>query len=395
MPSQPQIVVITHGRFHSFDLAEQLQDAGRLGAVFTGYPRFKLKNTRVRPELIRSFPWFVTPYLALTRLRWFPTGPLQEWAWHGGEALSRYAARHLPECGVVTALSGSGREAGREIQRRGGVFVCDRGSTHVRWAERILEEEYEKLGMPWHGIDRRAIENEEIEYEMADAVTLPSRFTLRSFTDMGVPESKLRLVPYGVNVTSFRRSEDRAVNFRVLFVGQLCVRKGLHYLLETFGRLQLPGAELILVGGRTADTETLLRRHPVENLVVAGHLSREGVAREMSRASVMVLPSVEEGLALVMAQALACGCPVIASTHTGAGDLFDDGQEGFIVPPRDTDALADRLVRLYRDPNLAATMGEMAVERVKKLGGWDSYGRLSLKVFDELLVGKGVGVPAC
>ena len=231
-----------------------------------------------------------------------------------------------------------------------------------------MMEEFARLGMPWGGIDKRAMENEETEYEMADAITLPSRFTMRSFTEMGVPESKIRLVPYGVNVTSFHRCAMRSTNFRVLFVGQLCVRKGLHYLLDTFSRLQLPGAELVLVGGRTPETEALLKRHPVENLVIAGHLTREGVAREMSRASVMVLPSVEEGLALVMAQALACGCPVIASTNTGAEDLFDDGQEGFIIEPRDTEALADCLVRLYRCHDLVAAMGEAAVKRVGTLG---------------------------
>jgi glycosyltransferase involved in cell wall biosynthesis len=345
--------------------------------------------------LIKTFPWFVTPYLALTRLSWLPTGALQEWAWRGGEALNRYAGRNLPECGVVTALSGSGREAGREIQRRGGVYVCDRGSTHVRWVERVLAEEYGRLGMPWGGIDRRAMENEEIEYEMADAISLPSRFTRASFIEMGVPASKLRLLPYGVNVQSFHRSEARTENFRVLFVGQLCVRKGLHYLLETFGRLQLPGAELVLVGGRTPDTDALLKRYPVSNLVMLGHLSREDVAREMSRASVMVLPSVEEGLALVMAQALACGCPVIASTHTGAEDLFEDEQAGYIIPPRDTEALADRLLRLYQNRDLVAAMSEMAVRRVQTLGGWESYGDASLKVFDELLSSKGVNGLAC
>ena len=81
-----KVVVITHGQFHSFDLAEQLQDAGRLGAIFTGYPRFKLKNTRVQQELIHTFPWFVTPYLALTRTQLASRWPIAElgMAWRRG-----------------------------------------------------------------------------------------------------------------------------------------------------------------------------------------------------------------------------------------------------------------------------------------------------------------------
>ncbi len=67
------------------------------------------------------------------------------------------------------------------------------------------------------------------------------------------------------------------------------------------------------------------------------------VAELMSRSHVLVLPSVEEGMALVMAQAMACGCPVIATEATGAEDLFTDGVEGFIVPDRDAAALALRM----------------------------------------------------
>ncbi len=88
----------------------------------------------------------------------------------------------------------------------------------------------------------------------------------------------------------------------------------------------------------------------------------------------MVLPSIEEGLALVQAQALACGCPVIASTNTGGEDLFTDGVEGFIVPIRDADAITRGLELLAGDADLQARMSEAALQRVRKLGGWEDYG---------------------
>ncbi len=94
----------------------------------------------------------------------------------------------------------------------------------------------------------------------------------------------------------------------------------------------------------------------------------------MSRSHVLVLPSIEEGLALVQAQALACGCPVICSTNTGGEDLFSDGVEGFIVPVRDPTALADRMQRLADDPALQETMREAALNRVQSIGGWTDYG---------------------
>jgi glycosyltransferase involved in cell wall biosynthesis len=94
----------------------------------------------------------------------------------------------------------------------------------------------------------------------------------------------------------------------------------------------------------------------------------------MSRSHVLALPSIEEGLALVQAQAMACGCPVVCSTNTGGEDLFTDGVEGFIVPIRDPIALAARLQRLADDPDLQRSMREAALGRVRSIGGWKEYG---------------------
>ena len=101
----------------------------------------------------------------------------------------------------------------------------------------------------------------------------------------------------------------------------------------------------------------------------------------MGASHLMVLPSVEEGLALVQGQAMACGCPVLATTATGAEDLFTDGVEGFIVADRDVAALTERMQQVADDPALRRKLSEASLERVKFLGGWDQYGDL----WDELL----------
>jgi glycosyltransferase involved in cell wall biosynthesis len=93
-----------------------------------------------------------------------------------------------------------------------------------------------------------------------------------------------------------------------------------------------------------------------------------------SRASVFVLPSIEEGFGMVLGEAMACGCPVIASTNTGASELISDGTEGFIVPIRSPEVIADRLQQLADEPELRHRMGRAALARVQKLGGWDAYG---------------------
>jgi glycosyltransferase involved in cell wall biosynthesis len=116
-----------------------------------------------------------------------------------------------------------------------------------------------------------------------------------------------------------------------------------------------------------------------------GHVPQQDLKKIMSRSHVMVLPSVEEGMACVQAQAMACGCPVIASENTGARDLFTDGKEGFIVPICDSAAIASRLQMLADDRYLRSRMSSAALERVKSIGGWEGYGETMYQLFAELI----------
>ena len=286
----------------------------------------------------------------------------------------------------MPALSSAGLHTGRSAKRRGIVYVCDRGSTHIRYQERIVAEEYARVGLTWHGIDPRIIDKELAEYELADAITVPSRFVANSFQDEGQYSEKLNIIPYGVNLNIFRNLDSKppAETFRVLFVGQLSVRKGLHDLLAAFARADLPNSNLALAGPDTEDTEYLLARYPVQRLQRLGSLPRRELVLEMARSHVMVLPSIEEGLARVIPEALSCGCPVIITKNTGAEEYVEDLHEGFVVPVRDPDAIADCLTRLYENPELQKAMAAAARARVESLGGWRGYGEASLAVFARL-----------
>ena len=386
----PRVVLTTHGRFHSFDLAEQLQRAGWLRAIYTPYPKFKLRNTRVDPGLIRSFP-YVSALHRLFEGRQAPLALKQALQLQASRAIDAYAWATLPPCDLLMALSASGLATGRAVRQRGGRYVCDRGSTHLRWQMRLLAEEYDRAGIPFAPVHPSLIEREEAEYAEADAITLPSHFAARSFIDSGVDRAKINVVPYGVGLDQFRPTVARDPGFRVLFVGQLTVRKGIGYLLKAFRQAALPDTRLVFVGSPTGETRTLLGNDPLTDVEFTGALSRDQVAAQMSRASVMVLPSIEEGLAMVQAQALACGCPVIATVNAGAEDLFEDGREGFIVPARDSGAIARALTLLYRDSDLLHAMSEAARRRMEQIGGWERYGSEIMALFERLLDGRPSG----
>lgn len=388
------VTLATIGRFHAFDLAAQLHRRGHLAAIYSGYPRRHFRDVAIDPARIRPFPWLQAPIAAAQRLGMMPERLHRDLTWQAHQTLDRYVARTLPDCQVLWAMSSSGLAAGRAAHARNIAYVCDRGSTHIVKQDLLLRAEHEALGLPYAGIDPRLMEKEQAEYAEADAITVPSGFARGSFVEMGIPAAKLHCIPYGVDLGAFRPCAPRDPSFRVLFVGALSLRKGLPYLLQGFARAHLVGATLVLVGPDVAETDAILARYPVPAVERIGPVPRARVAAEMSRASVLVLPSIEEGLALVQAQAMACGCPVIATPNTGAADLFDDGAEGFIVPPRDPQAIADRLGWLRAESDLRGTMGEMAFARVRGLGGWDAYGRAAVALFARLARERGHDVSA-
>ena len=375
------------GKFHLFALARELLKKGMLERIFSGYPSWKLKSEDIPADRLETFPWLQTPYMALGKWGLLGEGRVQrDLAWYAHETLDRHVARRLPDSDILFALSGSGLVCGREAQRRGAKYICDRGSSHIRYQDAILKEEFERWGQTFCGIDPRIIAKEEAEYETADAVSVPSTFAYRSFVEMGVPESKLRKIPYGVDLRRFEKVADpNPESFDVLFVGQVSFQKGVPDLLEAFRRLKHPKKYLRIVGGMSPEMARFLKNSLPDDVEFLGHIPQPKLKQIMSRSYVMVLPSIQEGLALVQAQALACGCPVVGTHHTGAEDLFTDGKEGFVVPIRDPRAIADRLQLLADDPQRRAAMSEAALQRVKEMGGWEEYGNRMAQVMMDLV----------
>lgn len=376
------------GKFHTFDLARELHACGVLAGILTGYPRFKLRAERLPDTSIHTFPWVLGPYMANPIKSRMPRSWIREWENLAATTFGEWAAHALPECDVYVGLSGSALKAGQMQQARGGRYVCDRGSSHIRVQDTLLREEHQAWGMPFDGIDLRAIEREEAEYAQADCITVPSGFVLDSFMGQGIASDRLKLIPYGVNLSRFEpvQSPD-SQRFDVLFVGGMSLRKGVPYLAQAWQQVHHPAKSITFAGAPSSDLIAMMKTAGIwpDDVRVLGHVQQAELKHLMSKSHVLVLPSIEEGLAMVMAQAMACGCPVIASENTGARDLFDDGQEGFIVPIRDSQAIADRLQRLVDEPDLRTRMSTRSLERVQRMGGWRDYGQRALGIYQQLV----------
>ena len=383
-----KVALSTIGKFHTFDLARELYSRNALTAVFTGYPRLKLGNEALPMEIVQTFPWIQAPYMGFPWKHYLPNSVIKEWENVLAITFANYVARNLPECDLYVGLSGSALPAGKKAHQRGAKFICDRGSSHIRAQDQLLREEHELWGVPYAGIDPRNIDREESEYAEADIITVPSTFSYRTFLAQEVPRAKLRVLPYGVNLERFKPVlKPDFSRFDILFVGGMSLQKGIQYLVQAYSKINHPAKSLTFVGTPSPILIDLLKRRGVwpESVKVVGHMPQTELQNIMSRSHVLVLPSIQDGFGMVMAQAMACGCPIIASNHTGGEDLIVDGIEGFIVPIRDVYSLTNKLQEMADKPELRAEMGVKALQKVKNINGWHSYGNQAMRIYREVM----------
>jgi starch synthase len=363
-----------------------MESRGYLTRIYSTFPWQRLKREGVPRERLRSFPWIHTPQVAAGKYVRIPKRIGWELSYLNFRMFDSWVARRIEDCDALVSLSGAGLKSGQTIQQRGGRYVCDRGSSHMRYQNAIMNEEYARWGFKIQACDPRMVEREEAEYAQADAIFVPSEFARRSFVEMGVPAAKVKTIPYGVRLERFQPTKERSKEtFDVLFAGTVSLRKGIPYLLEAFRKLRHPHKRLRLAGPVEPEVAILLGRQNLDNIEVLGRMPQTKLAEYMSLSHVLVLPSIEDGFGLVMAQAMACGAVVLSSDNTGGPDLYTNGIEGFVVPIRQPDALAERLQQLADNADLRMRMSEAALRRVKELGGWHDYGEKCANHLRELI----------
>jgi len=289
-----------------------------------------------------------------------------------------------PQTTLFTGWSQISLRSLRAAKALGARTIVERGSSHIRAQDEILREESDLHGISYTGIDPRVIAKELAEYEEADFISVPSQFAKASFLKRGTPPEKLITVPYGVELSNFKPVRKTDSVFRIVQCSSLSLRKGVHYLVRAFHELKLPDAELWLIGGMTPEIEPFIRKYANPNIILKGTFGLDQLHKQYSQCSVFCLPSIEEGMALVQAQAMACGLPLICSTNSGGGDLIREGVDGFEVPIRDVEALKERILHLYKNPEAAENMGRSARARVASMFTWDNYAQGLLHAYERL-----------
>ena len=393
--NKPQVMVAQMGARMHYAVPLILHRAGMLAQFFT--------DTYVGPGSILHFfqklsSWVPEPIkpLAVKRLlgrnaQGLPAekvtafnllGVRYAWALHrvtGVEDLGRiygeydsrfvktFLREKLPAADAIYVTQIDAFQAFRHLQGMGMRKIYEQAMAPLSIHHRLYAEEdrlWPGWESPYPNIDFHLLGQEwqRQGWELADAIVCPSEFVAQGLKASGISAGKIFVIPYGINVTQFTVPRtpwrgDRPL--RLLFLGGVRLGKGPQYLLSALSSLHQLKVEVRFVG------PVLIRetfRHLFSNVgELTGQVARSEVPRHLAWADVFVFPSICEGSATVVYEALAAGLPVI--TTPNAGSVVRDGVDGYIIPIRDAGALAEKIDHLAQNPELLMWMSDNARKR--------------------------------
>ncbi|MFZ2276149.1 MAG: glycosyltransferase family 4 protein [Prosthecobacter sp.] len=280
------------------------------------------------------------------------------------------AVRRSQGVDAVYAYMGAAEKTFEAARQRGIQTIYELPTPYWRFTRDIVAQEAVlqpgwASTLPALEAASAAMQRRDRELQLADLILVPSAVVRDSLQLAPAFRGEVCVIPYGCpepiqssvsTVESF--TEPR---LRILYVGSLNQGKGLAYLAEAMDGLA-DAATLTVIGSRTASVPSkALDRFLSHHRHHAG-LSHHEVLAEMCKHDVLVLPTLYEGLALVLLEAMSCGLTVITTENSGLAGLIEDGREGFLVPLRDPGAIRDRLRRLADIPVLLQSMRRAALD---------------------------------
>ena len=270
-------------------------------------------------------------------------------------------------------------KAARKIK---ATVIIDSGSIHRFSKEEILDEEYRRFGLEVKKYLAYTREASIEELSLADYIFLISEFAKQTFIKAGFDDKKLFVMGRGVDLNRFAPDKLKKDKFRVLFVGRICIRKGVQYLLEAWKGLDLKNAELLLVGNIEDNFRPILAKYnDIKNIVFTGFLKKPEEAYK--RSTVFAFPSLEEGGAKATYEAMASSLPQITTENSAS--VVRDGIDGFIIPIRDSKAMKEKILYFYENPESVARMAANALENIKH-HSWESYRNRLINTYKKLFV---------
>jgi glycosyltransferase involved in cell wall biosynthesis len=365
------------GRFHYFNYVPAVSRHGILQAFHYSH-RLNSKGALADAAAV-SHNFWPKEYLYQLHLRSLGSHGLAQfsriyhgiWQWQLNRCIQPVDLFHF-------LLHGNCSHAATRAKRGGAFILADAVNSHPRLYFSLIEQEHAALGLPVPADHRRQISRLEEEVSLSDGILTPSSFVRDSFLQRGYPKERIHSICYGANLEHFSPLRESAARcktrgLRAICVAQVTPRKGHHYLLQAWKELNLLGARLDCYGMVDADVARVLKNIRAPNVFFHGSVDKATLLKALQNSDVFVLPSVEEGMAVSILEAMACGLPVIATENSGAVDVVNQGREGFVVPIQSSHAIAEKLAYIAENREVVVEMGLAARRAVEQSFRWDTY----------------------
>ncbi len=344
-PQTSNFVVATPARTVCDDNARALERRGALRLLALGTRR---GTAGVPPERTRLNPWIgLWGYLGARTL---PARQAEAFRFGLLPWFDQWVKKQLQPGDHIISSYGYTNRSFQWVREHGGKTFLDGGNSHPENYWRIVAEEHARWDCPLPPFPRNWYELSKAMMPLVDYVLSPSSYVTRSFLERGFkPEQILRNV-YPVNLDCFRppaepRPKERPLT--IISTGAPSLRKGTPYLLEGFRivRSVHPSAQLLLTAPAHPSLAYAMDRFKDLPVEWGPTLPHSQLAARLRSADIFVLPSLEDGFARTVTEALACGLPAITTPQTGASDLIQSGINGEIVPICDAAAIADAVMK--------------------------------------------------
>jgi glycosyltransferase involved in cell wall biosynthesis len=277
--------------------------------------------------------------------------------------------------------------------RLGIPTVLERPNAHTQFAYEAVQRECERLGITMppgheHAYNPDVLLKEEAEYKLVNRLLCPSDFVARTFLERGFSQEKIARHQYGFDEKIYYpdgQPRDNKRGLTMLFAGGCAPRKGLHYALEAWlGSPAHRDGTFLIAGGFIpgyAEKLSTMLSHP--SVKVLGF--RKDVPDLMRRSEVLILPTIEEGSALVTSEARGSGCVLLVSESAGA--ICKHMENALVHRVGDVEALSQHITMLHEEPTLLKRLRATSLSTVHEIT-WSAAGVKLLQVYSEVIAAK-------
>lgn len=297
-----RINILASHRFHLLDLARELSSLGHDVRFYSYVSKKRCASFGMIPSRCKSLMWLVWPFFILQKL--VPRRFNDSVIWYRNLLMDWYLAEFMRQCDVCIGLGSVYLRAFESAKQRGATTILEWGSKHTI-------EQHKHFGE----IDiqsNRNVRRELRGYDVCDYIAIAADHVRQSFIKQGVPDTKLLVNPYGVDLKHFRPTMC-SKEYDLIMVGGWRFEKGCDLIIELLKKKNYSFLHVgPLVNMDFPNLTNMTHHDPVDQKELIDYYRK---------ARVFILPSRAEGLAMVQAQAIACGLPVVCSKETGGRDL--------------------------------------------------------------------------